>query len=90
MGRQHHAVIIYDTDTGAFYLDNWENATGRDEGDVWDDENDEWRYPSDEAVEGEEKLDEEIWKILREQVAKLPTKILQSEQEKTEEPDLLY
>jgi len=90
MARQHHAVIIYDTETGQFSLDNWENATGRDEGDLWDDELDEWRYPSNEAVEGEEALDEEVWKTLREWVAKLPTELLKSEQEKTEEPDLLY
>lgn len=90
MSRQHYAVIYYDTERGQFYLENWTDATGREEGDVWDDDLDEWRYPSDEAVEGEEELDEQVWKVLREQVAKFPTDIVKSEQEKNEEPDLLY
>lgn len=90
MGRQHHAVIIYDTDIGKFFLENWENATGRDEGDVWDDEAEDWRYPDNEVVPDEEELDEEMWKVLRTWLAKLPTELLKSDQEKNEEPDLLY
>jgi hypothetical protein len=90
MGRQHHAVIIYDTDQERFYIENWENATGRDEGDVWDDEAEDWRYPDNEVVPNEEELDEEMWKVLRTWLAKLPTALLKSEQEKNEEPDLLY
>jgi hypothetical protein len=86
-GRQHYACIFYDTKTDKWYVENWEDGTGRDDGDIWDNDQEEWRYPNEDLVAGEEELDSQVWKTLKEAVAKMPS--LKAETP-SEEPDVIY
>jgi hypothetical protein len=85
--RQHYACVFYDTKSGRWYVESWESATGRDEGDIYDEEQEEWRYPNEDLVAGEEELDSQVWKTLEEAVAKMPS--LKAETP-SEEPDVIY
>jgi hypothetical protein len=86
-GRQHYACIFYDTKTDRWYVESWENGTGRDEGDIWDNDREEWRYPNNDLVENEEDLDEKIWTTLSEWAGKMPSL---KKSRPTEEEDIVY
>ena len=85
--RHHYACVFYDTESGKWFIESWESATGRDEGDIWDSEQEEWRYPNNDVVAGEEEIDDQVWKTLKEAVEKMPS--LKTETP-SEEPDVIY
>ena len=85
--RQFYACVFYDTETNKFFVENWEDGTGRDDGDIWDNELEEWRYPNDHLVAGEEEFDKKVWSSLCEAIGKMPPVLITPT---AEEEDIVY
>lgn len=78
---QFYACVYYDSETDDFTLETWEEGTGRDDGDLYDTEINEWRW-----AEGSEEVDLEtkMWEALGKAVASIPRL------KPTAEPDVVY
>ena len=85
--RQFYACVFYDTQTDKFFIENWESGTGRDDGDIFDDELSEWRYPNNDIVAGEEELDDKVWTTMRKAIEAIPPL---NPVGSTEEEDVVY
>jgi len=85
---QHHFVVIYDDKDESFYLDTWTDATGRDEGDIYDqDDNDEpWHYAGESGIENELDINSEAWEALGKAIRSIPKLAITS----GEEEDVVY
>lgn len=83
MSRQFHYVLVYDEDTSTWYLENYDASDGN----IWDTEEQEWRWADDEAQEGEQDLDGNLHEIL---YTATSTLALPKITPTGEEPDLLY
>lgn len=85
--RQFYACVFYDTQTDKFYIENWESGTGRDDGDIFDEELSEWRYPNNDIVAGEEWLDGQVWHRMKDAIEAIPPLLLEPT---AEEKDIVY
>ncbi len=85
---QHHFVVIYDDKDESFYLDTWSDATGRDDGDIFDaDADDEpWRFAGESGVENELDINSEAWDALGKAIRSIPKLAITS----GEEEDVVY
>jgi hypothetical protein len=83
MARQFHYVLVYDEDSSSWRLETYE----MNDGDIWDNDLDEWRWADDDVVAGEQDLDGNLYAILKETLDKLPKPKLTPA---GQEPDLLY
>jgi len=86
---QHHFVVFYDDKDEGFYLDTWTDATGRDDGDIFDPDHDDdepWRYAGESGVENELDINSEAWEALGEAIRSIP----RLKTTKGEEPDVIY
>jgi hypothetical protein len=87
---QHHFVVFYDDKDDSFYLDTWTDATGRDEGDIFDpdhDDNDEpWRFAGESGIEYELDINSEAWEALGKAIRSIPKLAITS----GEEEDVVY
>ncbi len=85
---QHHFVVIYDDKDESFYLDTWSDATGRDDGDIFDaDADDEpWRFAGESGVENELDTNSEAWDALGKAIRSIPKLAITS----GEEEDVVY
>jgi len=85
--RQHYACIYYDTELNKFFIENYEDGGGRDDGDIWDSELQEWRYASDQIIAGEEELDGLVWHKMKDAIMAIPPLVLGAT---AEEKDIVY
>ncbi len=85
---QHHFVVIYDDKDESFYLDTWSDATGRDDGDIFDADADgePWRFAGESAVENELDTNSEAWDALGKAIRSIPKLAITS----GEEEDVVY
>jgi hypothetical protein len=85
---QHHFVVIYDDKDDSFYLDTWSDATGRDDGDIFDADadDDEWRFAGESGIENEVDINGEAWDALGKAIRSIPKLAITS----GEEEDVVY
>ena len=83
MGRQFHYVLVYDEDSSSWRVETYEMG----DGDIWDSEEQEWRWADDEVQEGERDLDGALYQILREASMTLTSPTITPA---GQEPDLIY
>jgi hypothetical protein len=84
----HYFVAIYDDIKKRWYHDLWTDATGRDEGDVYDNEADDevWRFADNSIAPNEEEVNGKAWDIFATAISSLPPIALAND----EEPDVIY
>lgn len=81
--RHFHYVLVYKEATNEWYIETYEMG----DGDIYDNDLDEWRWADDEVIAGEQDLDGELYNILQKAKDTLPTPIITPA---GQEPDLLY
>lgn len=81
--RHFHYALVYNDETGTWSLDTYDMG----DGDIWDSEEQEWRWADDEMVAGEQDLDGKLYDILKGILPIIPTPITTPA---GQEPDLLY
>lgn len=84
----HYFVAIYDDIKKRWYHDLWTDATGRDDGDVYDSEADAdvWRYADNDIAPNEEEINGKAWDTFARTISSLPPIALEGD----EEPDVIY
>jgi hypothetical protein len=86
--KQYYAVVYFDQERQTYSVGDWSDETGRDEGNIWDAETSEWKYPETEL---EHEIEGEFYTSLRELVGEMkPPKCLEPENAGEEEEDLIY
>lgn len=85
--RQFYACVFYDTELNKFFIESMEEGVGRDDGDIWDSELQEWRYASDQIIAGEEELDGLVWHKMKDAIMAIPPLVLGAT---AEEKDIVY
>lgn len=85
---QHYFAVFYDDEDEKFYLETWTDATGRDDGDIYDPDAEEepWRYAGESGVENELDINSEAWEAVVTAINSIP----KLKTTKGEEPDLIY
>jgi hypothetical protein len=83
MSRHFHYALVYNDETNTWSLDTYDMG----DGDIWDSEEQEWRWADDEVVEGERDLDGKLYDILKGILPTLSTPIITPA---GQEPDLIY
>ena len=83
MSRQFHYVLVYDEESNSWRVETYEAG----DGDIWDTDEQEWRWADDEVQEGERDLDGNLYEILK---TATRTLALPKITPTGEEPDLLY
>lgn len=85
----HYFVGIYDDKQKKWYVDTWCEATGRDEGDIYDSEAEDyenWRFSDNSIAPNEEEIASQAWDTFSTAVRALPPISLPND----EEPDVIY
>jgi predicted RNA-binding protein with PUA domain len=83
MSRHFHYVLVFDEETSSWRVETYEMG----DGDIWDNELDEWRWADDEVVEGERDLDGALYDSLQTVARTLAPPIIKPA---GQEPDLIY
>lgn len=84
----HYFVAVYDDIKKSWYVETWYDATGRDEGDIYDSDNDDepWRFADNSIAPNEEEINTEAWETFTSAIRVLPPIKTPND----EEPDVIY
>ena len=85
----HYFVAVYDDQKKSWYCEAWCDATGRDEGDIYDSEAEDyenWRFADNSIAKNEEEVATEAWETFTSAIGTLPPIKTPDD----EEPDVIY
>jgi hypothetical protein len=83
MSRQFHYALVFDEDTSSWRVETYDMG----DGDIYDSEEQEWRWADDEVQEGERDLDGTLYDILQKAARTLAIPAMTPA---GQEPDLIY
>ena len=86
---EHYFVAVYDDIKKTWFSETWYDATGRDEGDIYDSEAEDyenWRFADNSIAKNEEETNTEAWGTFTSAIGALPPIKTPDD----EEPDVIY